>query len=303
VKQPLACRKKLEAMDKENQKIILKDGRVLGFAEYGVATGNPVLHFHGSGSSRLERPASENILIQLNVRFISVDRPGHGLSGSQPERRLLDWPQDITQLADHLGLEKFYVTGHSAGGPHVLVCAHELAERIIAGVAISSVAPMSRPRPYDGMPILNQILARSARRWPWLTHLIRKTMRNLVMQDMEKAAQQLMASIPDSDKEILYEPKNVENMVLSIQEGFRQGYEGVAHDDILVNTDWGFELKSIEPRIDIWHGKLDMNVPIHAAHYLCDQIPHNRCYELTDKGHFFVLDHWEEVFSKLLNVR
>jgi len=299
----LGSQKNWEVMDKENQKIILKDGRALGFAEYGLATGNPVLHFHGSGSSRLERPASENLLIQLNVHFISVDRPGHGLSDSQPKRRLIDWPEDITQLADHLGLEKFYVTGHSAGGPYVLACAHELAERIVAGAVISSVAPMSRPRPYDGMPILNQILARSARQLPWLTYLARKTTRNMVMQDTKKAAQQLMASIPNSDKEILYEPKNVENMVLSIQEGFRQGSEGVAHDDILVNTDWGFELKSIETRIDIWHGKLDVNVPIHAAQYLHGHIPHNRCYELTDKGHFFILDSWEAVLAKLLNVR
>lgn len=87
--------------------------------------------------------------------FISVDLPGHGLSDVQPKRRLTDWPQDITQLVDHLGLENFYVTGHSAGGLHALACAHELAERIVAGAAISSVAPMSRPRPYDGVTYYN----------------------------------------------------------------------------------------------------------------------------------------------------
>ena len=103
-------------MDPENQTLILKDGRTFGYAEYGVSTGSPVFHFHGSGSSRLEKPASENILIRLDIRFISVDRPGHGLSDYQPERRLMDWPKDIMQLADHLGLEKFYVSGHSAGG-------------------------------------------------------------------------------------------------------------------------------------------------------------------------------------------
>lgn len=31
---PFASQKKWEAMDKENQKIILKDGRALGFAEH-----------------------------------------------------------------------------------------------------------------------------------------------------------------------------------------------------------------------------------------------------------------------------
>jgi len=290
-------------MDKENQILLLKDGRALGFAEYGVSTGSPIFHFHGSGSSRLDRPASDNLLSQLDIRFISVDRPGHGLSDFQPERLLIDWPKDITQLADHLGLEKFYVTGHSAGGPHALACAHELAERIVAGVTISSVAPMSRPRPYDGMPILNQILARSARHLPWLTHLLSKTTRNMIMQDVEKAAKQLMSSIPDSDKEILYELENVENMVHSIREGFRQGSEGIAHDDNLINSEWGFELKSIKPRIDIWHGKLDVNVPIHAAYYLHDQIQNNQFYELPDKGHFFIINKWENVLSKLINTQ
>ena len=289
-------------MDKENQQLVLKDGRVLGFAEYGVPTGSPIFHFHGSGSSRLERPVPVNLLNQLDLRVISVDRPGHGRSDIQPERRLMDWPKDIIQLADHLGLGKFYITGHSAGGPHALACAHELPERIVAGAVVSSIAPMNRPNPYAGMPMLNQILARSARQLPWLTHLARKTTRKMIMQDVEKAARQLMASIPDSDKEILYEPENVENMVHSIQEGFRQGAEAVAHDDILVNSEWGFELKSIKPRIDIWHGRLDVNVPFHAAEYLHDQIPNNRIYDFPDKGHFFIIKTWEDVLSKLVNV-
>lgn len=288
-------------MDLENQKLILKDGRALGYAEYGVSTGSPVFHFHGSASSRLEKPASENILAQLDIRFISVDRPGHGLSDFQPDRRLIDWPKDVAQLVDHMGLENFYVTGHSAGGPHALACARELPGRIIAGAVISSVAPMSRPTPYEGMPILNQILARSARKLPWLTHLARKTTRGMVMQDVEKAAKQLMASLPDADKELLYEPENVEYMVRSIQEGYCQGHESVAHDDILINSEWGFDVKSIRPRIDIWHGKLDVNVPIHAADYLHEQIPNNRLYDLQDKGHFFILNSWEDVLTELMH--
>ena len=153
-------------IDKINQTVTLKDGRRLGFAEYGSPAGRPVFHFHGSGASRLDRPSSEKLLLQLDIRFISVDRPGHGLSDFQPNRRLLDWPQDIEQLADHLGIQQFYVEGHSAGGPHALACARQLPKRVIAAAAISSVAPMSRPNPYQGMPGMNQLLARSARYVP-----------------------------------------------------------------------------------------------------------------------------------------
>ena len=40
--------------DKTNQQIKLKDGRMLGYAEYGAPEGKPVFHFHGYPHSRLE---------------------------------------------------------------------------------------------------------------------------------------------------------------------------------------------------------------------------------------------------------
>jgi pimeloyl-ACP methyl ester carboxylesterase len=145
-------------MDKINQQLILEDGRNLGFTEYGDPVGKPVFHFHGAASSRLERPASEDILKKLDIRFISEDHPGHGLSDYQPNRHLLDWPGDIHQLAGHLGFGEFYVTGYSSGGPYSLACAYQLAERVIAGAAISSLAPMSRKHAYEGMPFFEPFI-------------------------------------------------------------------------------------------------------------------------------------------------
>ena len=42
--------------DRTNQTITLKNGRTLGYAEYGDPEGKPVFHFHGSSGSRLEHP-------------------------------------------------------------------------------------------------------------------------------------------------------------------------------------------------------------------------------------------------------
>jgi pimeloyl-ACP methyl ester carboxylesterase len=288
-------------MANTDQFIQLKDSRQLGFAEYGPSTGKPVFHFHGSGSSRLERPASSQLLFQLDIRFISVDRPGHGLSDFQPDRRLLDWSEDIQDLADHLGIQKFYVTGHSAGGPHALACAHQLPERILAGAAISSVAPMGRPNAYTGMPFLNQVLARSARTAPWLARVVRQLTRSMVLGDPEKAIQQFMASIPEADKTILFTPQNVGILVSSLREGFRQDARGVALDDQLVNQDWKFALEEIKPRIDIWHGDLDVTVPLHAGQFLKAELPNARTFFLPGEGHFFILERWKEVLSALLD--
>ena len=287
--------------DRLNQTFLLKDGRQLGFAESGVPAGRPVFHFHGSASSRLERPPEEGLLDRMNVRFIAADRPGHGLSDFEPGRRLINWAQDVEQLADHLGVGEFYLTGLSAGGPHALVCAYQLPDRVLAGAVVSSFAPMSRPGAYLGMPAPNQLLARSARQCPWMTRLIRWLMRAMSMRDPEKALRRFMSSIPDADKVILYDPGNVEIVVSSIREGFRQGARGVAQDDTLINRDWGFDLPEVQPRIDVWHGDADASVPIHAGKYLHDTLPNTRATFLAGEGHFLLLSHWEEVLSALVD--
>ena len=70
------------ASDQTSETIKLKDGRTLGYAEWGDPKGKPVFHFHGSSSSRLEHPSAEAML--KGIRLITVDRPGHSLSDFCP---------------------------------------------------------------------------------------------------------------------------------------------------------------------------------------------------------------------------
>jgi pimeloyl-ACP methyl ester carboxylesterase len=108
--------------DRTRQLFQLPDGRMLGYAEYGDPQGRPLFYFHGWPSSRIEFAGlnGNEIASQLNVRVISVDRPGFGLSSYQAHHRFADWPEDVTCLADHLGLEQFAVMSYSAGSPYAL---------------------------------------------------------------------------------------------------------------------------------------------------------------------------------------
>src|SRR4051812_41374355 len=92
--------------------IPLPDGRHLGIYEHGDPTGRPLLLFHGLGACRLMRHPDESIARRLGVRVIGVDRPGLGFSDRQPGRNLLDWPTDVSDLADALALERFAVMGN-----------------------------------------------------------------------------------------------------------------------------------------------------------------------------------------------
>ena len=105
------------ATDKTNQQIKLKDGRMLGYAEYGAPEGKPVFYFHGFPSSRLDWPLfdTDAIAARLNARIIAVDRPGMGLSDFKRARKLLDWPDDVIELADALQVDRFAVLGISGG--------------------------------------------------------------------------------------------------------------------------------------------------------------------------------------------
>jgi pimeloyl-ACP methyl ester carboxylesterase len=122
----------------------------------------------------------------------------------------------------------------------------------------------------------------------------------MVMGDVEKVTRRLMSSIPDADKAVLFAPQNVDAFVTSVREGFRPGSQGVAQDDILINQDWGFDLEGVRPRIDIWHGESDVNVPISAGKYLHDVLPNSRATFLPGEGHFSLLRRWEEILSALV---
>lgn len=87
--------------DSTNEQFKLKDERMLGCAEYGDPDGKPVMYFHGHPGSRREWPAfySNDSAAELGARIIAIDQPGHGLSDFMPSREILDWPDDVTELA------------------------------------------------------------------------------------------------------------------------------------------------------------------------------------------------------------
>ena len=286
--------------DKARQTITLRDGRTLGFAEYGDPVGKAVFHFNGSGGSRLEYPMDKSILTDLGIRFVATDRPGHGLSDPQTNRKLLDWPDDISQLADHLGADRFYVMGWSAGGPHALACAFRLPERVLAGAIISGLAPPDRPNPYKGMPLPNRGLMMIARRAPIVVKIFRRLASRMLKGDPEEISKKIAGSFPPVDRQIIEAPGNMKGLGLDILEGYGQGWQGPAQDDIIINNPWGFRLENITVRIDIWQGEVDKNVPLCQGKYQDERIANSRLTVLPGQAHLYLLTHWREVLSALV---
>ena len=119
--------------------IKLKDGRTLGYIDIGNKEATPIFHFHGYPGSRLEALLLADRDIINSIRIISVERPGMGLSDFKKGRTLLDWPDDVVELADALKIDKFAVEGISGGGPYAAACAYKIPERLISCGIISGL--------------------------------------------------------------------------------------------------------------------------------------------------------------------
>jgi len=154
--------------------IQLHDGRTLGYAEYGSLAGKPLLYFHGHPGSRLEAKFLANEALNDGIRLVGIDRPGMGLSTYKPRRNLLDWVNDVVELANSLQIDRFSIGGYSGGGPYTLACAYKIPNRLISCGIVSGVGHTSL------------FLSFLSRRLPWLILPITKRF----FQDEEKAKKQ-----------------------------------------------------------------------------------------------------------------
>jgi pimeloyl-ACP methyl ester carboxylesterase len=276
----------------------LSDGRSLAFEEYGDLQGKPVFFFHGAPGSRTFHPRDE-LTRRLGVRLITTDRPGYGQSTFQPGRRLLDWPNDIAQLADSLGIRRFAIAGHSGGGPYALASAYALTDRVTVTATLSGVGPIETPGATEGMFPNNKFAFKYGRYFPWF---IGRAIVGVILHerctDPAKAFDHDKTH-PPSDQALMDQPEIREMCINSEVEAFRHGIDGMAWDVRLITSPWGFPLEEIQVSVQIWHGTVDNAASIRMAKYMAENIPKSHLNICPDEGHMLLLSHWEEILTQL----
>ena len=154
------------AAPKRDRVVTLRDGRRVGFAEWGPTDGRPVVLFHGMPGSRLSCPDEEETE-RAGVRLITIDRPGYGVSSPHPGRTLLGWVSDYVEWAELVGLPPCPIVGWSGGGPYALACAVQRPECVTAVGLAASPAPLDEvPSEWDGLAAEVRDLIRLLRRDP-----------------------------------------------------------------------------------------------------------------------------------------
>ncbi len=283
--------------------VTLPDGRALGYAEWGDPVGVPVLHFHGTPSSRLEAaiPGFDQVAERLGIRVLAIDRPGIGLSDPKPRRTLLDWPADVAEFADRLGFSRFSVYGVSGGGPYAAACGYRIAHRLRSVGLVSGIAPMQVSDAREGMSRESRTMFWLGRYFPWgLRMMVRRQARHMTTLSITAMLEGLKR-IPEPDRRALEEPGRVDAFVLSIKEAFRQGEDGVVDDLRLASRPWGFALDQVPMVVNLWFGGRDANVPPAAGRYLARAFARSEGRYYPDEGHVSLLtNRYEEILTGLL---
>lgn len=199
-------------------------------------------------------------------------------------------------LARQLDLQEWRIISVSGGAPYALACArHHPLESLRAVAICAGIGPFAFG--YHGMALGTKATLLIFRYAPWLHHIVSRPLIALQGMMSDTALVEMMQNTFSKPNKLLQiQQKDVEDyaenpdllpsLIASTKEHFRQGFEGYLQDGKCIAGDWGFEIEDIScRRIHIWHGRQDVNCPLHMAERLADLLGDGVRLNVVDETH------------------
>jgi len=262
----------------------LPDGRTLAYTEVGALEGVVAFYFHGAPGGRLELASLDDSFAAVGVRVITADRPGYGGSTPLTGRTTADWADDVSALADHLGVDQFGVMGLSSGGPYTVACAALLGERVIGAIVAAGNTDMSWPGASDGymqseLDIME--MDDEAAAVAWCEEHYGADGSGFFGGEMD---------LGPVDNTWLSDEANLVSLMATMGEAFAQGVVGYAHDITVQGRAWTFDPAAIACPTIVAHGADDHLVPRTHSEHTASLIPNAELRVLDGVGHLSLGD-------------
>lgn len=281
----------------KSQKINLSQGRIVSYRVYGDQYGLPFFYFHGFPGSGLDVAIfnGDAIAKQHGIKLIAVDRPGYGDSDFQKERVIMDWPNDISEIADTFGIDRFSIIGYSGGGPYALACAYSIPDRLNKVCIISSMTPINAPDAKKGKSML------IPKQSDFLKRILLKGMNKMAINQPEKLFKNMYKSMLEADKKILAEENTRIAYKNTLIESMQNGYQGAKLDANLYADKWGFDLCNVRKHVYLFHGEKDLMVVNKSIKNIAGKLPDCQSVFYPDEGHIsLIFNHFDEILTLLI---
>jgi pimeloyl-ACP methyl ester carboxylesterase len=237
--------------------------------------------------------------------MIGVDRPGYGLTTPHPGHGFGDWAADIGALADHLGIMRFAVVGHSLCAAFALACGVHLPLRVTVILLLSAMGPWAEGAALAVRSPVDALFWRLARRQAtWLLAPLCRLSTTLVLTNLRGDPQRVVARfatrLPAADRRalepLLAEPAAPAAFIRDLREGYAQGNGALAADLLLYSRPWGFRLADVATEVHLWHGADDPKVPVALARGMAQALPRGQI-QVEPGGHLVTCGHRPEILT------
>lgn len=279
----------------EDRVISLRDGRSMGFADYGPSDGFVVISAHGGLSCRLDIRRAAPVAEEVGIRLISPDRPGVGLSDPSPGRTALDWAADVEELVDRLGIDRMSVLGWSMGGQYAAAVGYALAPRIHRVAIVAGALPLTENGVIAQLPGIDRWQTRVSQRCPALAAGWFRALSFVVGSVPGPFTRLATRALGPLDAEVVR--GDARDFAAVTGEGLRVP-AGVVEEYRAWARPWGFEPEDLEVPVDVWWGDADRLVPKEWPSQLARRIPRSTL-NIGSGGHFMAHLHYRAILDSL----
>jgi pimeloyl-ACP methyl ester carboxylesterase/DNA-binding CsgD family transcriptional regulator len=271
--------------------VVLRDGRNLAYREYGVSDGRALLLFHeGLGSSLL--PAGAQALAsKLDLRAISIERPGFGQSDPRDDYSFDNVAEDVVDLCDQLGLQDIHISAILSGAPSAIQTAIRLGPRA-RRILICSGRP---PRPTTRAGNLMTTFRARLESNPWIVDtfygILRARLTPALVERMIRSGSTLS---PNDRAFVEANPWAAEFTAAYVAESLAKTSRGAADEVKAFRRAGNLTPAALTCPLVVWHGQDDQFAPLaDLLEYLGDKPSEIRI--IPDIGHLLAMKHWDEM--------
>ena len=284
--------------------VTLRDGRRIGYAEFGDPRGRAMVWLHGTPGARRQIPEEARVFARAHaIRLVTLDRPGIGLSTPHVYPQIRRFASDLSSVVDALAIDDLAIIGLSGGGPFALASGAVFGDRVRAIGVLGGVAPTQGPDAIDGGLVAVGVRLSPVLQWGRVPLGVMLATLLRVVKPLASPAVDVYALLsPEGDRRVLGRPEVKAMFIDDLFRGHPRQFEGPIADVLAFTRDWGFSVSDVTVPVVWWHGDADHIVPFEHGVHMVSRLPHAELRVMPGESHLGGLGIAEEILTALLGL-